>query len=225
MNLVNQNKELIASTICLEAENIDTDQIIPARYMKEPSFQSLGQNVFIDQRKAAKSKNHLHPFDNPIYAKAKILCVAKNFGCGSSREHAPQALKRWGIDVVVGESFGEIFRGNCAAIGLACLTIAEKDSCHLRAYLGKHPKLQITVNFAQNEIQFAEQSVCFSMLESVRQQILSGQWNALEELMTYGKTIEELYQRLPYTTNLANAFKASIDSQALNSASAGGIHE
>ena len=117
--------------ISLIGNDIDTDRIIPARFLKCVNFDSLGEFVFEDDRKNLKGK---HPFDLEEYKNASILVVNSNFGCGSSREHAPQALMRWGIKAIIGESFADIFYSNCIAIGIPCFTLPKKFIKEIQHY-------------------------------------------------------------------------------------------
>ena len=121
------------TAVAVAGHDIDTDRIMPARFLKAVSFEGLERHVFEDDRAEAKKQGALHPFDDPRYAGAAILVVNRNFGCGSSREHAPQGLRRWGIAAVVGESFSEIFFGNAIAIGMPCLTVDPEDAAWLIA--------------------------------------------------------------------------------------------
>ncbi|UYM22848.1 3-isopropylmalate dehydratase small subunit [Streptomyces sp. AD16] len=116
------------TTVVISGNDIDTDRIIPARFLKHLTFDALGDHVFEDDRKQQHARGGTHPFDLPERSGAGVLLAAKNFGCGSSREHAAQALYRWGVRAVVGESFGEIFRGNCGTIGLPCVTLSAEDA-------------------------------------------------------------------------------------------------
>lgn len=202
MNIDTCIKEICGTGIALESNDIDTDRIIPARFLKELSFSNLGENVFCDERKQAKNNNQLHPFDELLRSNAKILTVAKNFGCGSSREHAPQALKRWGIDAVVGESFGEIFRGNCASIGLACLTVSEEDAFQLRNYVKKHHSENIKISLMDKTISFGEHKTEFSISESIRERLITGRWNILAELLENKDNSYFVYKQLPYINGL-----------------------
>ena len=123
--------------IPLLGNDIDTDRIIPARFLRCVTFDGLGKNVFADDR---SQSNGAHPFEQPQYQAAKILVVNGNFGCGSSREHAPQAILRWGIRAIVGESFAEIFLGNCVAIGMPCLSAESDTVAHLQTLITSAPK-------------------------------------------------------------------------------------
>jgi len=191
-------RQITGSGIALDANDIDTDRIIPARYLKELTFDNLGSQVFADERKQAKAQGRVHPFDNMLHSRATILAVAKNFGCGSSREHAPQALKRWGLKAVVGESFGEIFRGNCASIGLACLTVSEQHSKALREHIQQNPFEDIAICLEAKTIRYSGTTIPFSFSESIRERFVSGRWNVLTELMAHQNEVASVLQQLPY---------------------------
>ena len=129
-------------------DDIDTDRIIPARFLRCVTFDGLGEHSFEDDRK----QDPHHPFDDPRFQGAKILVAGRNFGCGSSREHAPQALQRWGIAAIVGESFGEIFFGNCTALGLPCVRDAHADLKQLGEAIRANPKLTLTVDLVKQTV-------------------------------------------------------------------------
>ena len=138
----------------LAGNDIDTDRIIPARFLKSVSFDGLEQHVFADERKAGgyRGTNRPHPFDDPRYQGASVMIVDQNFGCGSSREHAPQALQRWGIQALVGESFAEIFFGNSVMIGLPCVTAGPADLQAIGARVAANPQAHMTVDLEAGDV-------------------------------------------------------------------------
>jgi len=186
---------IVGKSIVLIGDDIDTDRIIPARFLKCVNFDNLGQSVFEDDRKNLKGK---HPFDLEWNKGSSILIVNSNFGCGSSREHAPQALLRWGIRAIIGESFAEIFYCNCIAIGIPCFTLPKK--------LVKNIQENKNINNSLCEININEstfKSTFFNFdLEikiSSKNMFLSGEWDATSTLLANKKLIEKKINDLPYT--------------------------
>ena len=182
------------SCISLVGDDIDTDRIIPARFLKCVDFESLGDAVFEDDRRDLDGK---HPFDLKFNQNAVILLVNSNFGCGSSREHAPQALMRWGIKAIIGESFAEIFYSNCVAIGIPCFTLAKKNikSLQLSAETG-NLSLEIDIkNVIANEGYTKHK---LNLKESSKNMFLTGQWDATSTLLSNIELIENKMENLPY---------------------------
>ena len=187
--------KIVGKSIVLIGDDIDTDRIIPARFLKCVNFDNLGQSVFEYDRKNLKGK---HPFDLESNIGSSILIVNSNFGCGSSREHAPQALLRWGIRAIIGESFAEIFYCNCIAIGIPCFTLPKK--------LVKNIQENKNINNSLCEININEstfKSTFFNFdLEikiSSKNMFLSGEWDATSTLLSNKKLIEKKINNLPYT--------------------------
>ena len=149
-DLSSARRQVVGRGIPLPGNDIDTDRIIPARYLKSVTFEGLGEHVFGDERKAVPE----HPFNRPQFQGASVLIAGQNFGCGSSREHAPQALRDWGIAAVVGGSFGEIFFGNCAALGIPCLTAGPRDIDWLLREVERHPDRPVEVDVERREVRF-----------------------------------------------------------------------
>ena len=188
-------REIIGRAIVVRGNDMDTDRIIPARYLRTVTFEHLGAHAFEDDRVGGG-----HPFDEERFQGASVLLVNKNFGCGSSREHAPQALMRWGIDVFVGESFAEIFFGNCVALGLPCLKVSEADAAALMDAVQADPTIELTVDVAGGAIRFGNKSVEAFLPAGTRDQLVNGTWDALGELLQDGEAISRTAGRLPYIT-------------------------
>jgi 3-isopropylmalate/(R)-2-methylmalate dehydratase small subunit len=181
----------------LRGDDIDTDRIIPARFMKVVTFDDMGRHAFEDARKAAKGK---HPLDDERYSGAEILIVGHNFGCGSSREHAPQALMRFGFKAFVGGSFAEIFAGNCTSLGLPCVTLAEDDLSKLMDAVELDPRQQLKVDLKAREVTSRAGTMQASIPEGVRQQFIEGTWDATRVLLEAGDLIEKTAAALPYVS-------------------------
>jgi 3-isopropylmalate/(R)-2-methylmalate dehydratase small subunit len=186
---------ITSTAIPLTGNDIDTDRIIPARFLRCVTFDGLGANVFEDDRSQLKGT---HPFDAPQFQGANILIVNSNFGCGSSREHAPQALAKWGIQVIVGESFSEIFFGNCVAMGIPCVTANPATTTHLQEILRLNPQTQVTVNLDSLQIQCGDFTAPISMGEGSRQQLTNGTWDACGQLVANATQIQLTATKLPY---------------------------
>jgi 3-isopropylmalate/(R)-2-methylmalate dehydratase small subunit len=177
----------------MRGDDIDTDRIIPARFLRTVTFEGLERHVFEDDRKAGS-----HPFDDPRFQGASILLVNANFGCGSSREHAPQALQRWGIKAIVGESFAGIFFGNSTMIGLPCVTASRADVAALMAQVERNPAGEIRLDIASGTCEMEGLRCQATMPSKVRDAFLTGAWDTTGMLLERYEEVEATAARLPY---------------------------
>ena len=180
--------------ISLIGDDIDTDRIIPARFLKCINFDSLGKSVFDDDRKTLKGK---HPFDLGANRDSSILIVNSNFGCGSSREHAPQALMRWGIKAIIGESFADIFYSNCIAIGIPCFTLPKELIQKVQEF-EDNKFLFLEIDLKNSLAKSKDLNLNLEMKESSRKMFLSGEWDATSTLLENENLIENKFNDLPY---------------------------
>ncbi|MGB3534866.1 MAG: 3-isopropylmalate dehydratase small subunit [Microcoleaceae cyanobacterium] len=192
---MSQIKSVSGRGIPLVGSDIDTDRIIPARFLRCVTFDGLGSQAFADDRQQASGQ---HPFDQPQYQGANVLIVNGNFGCGSSREHAPQALLKWGIETIIGESFAEIFFGNCVAIGVPCVTATPEQIDQLQKAVAADPKTEIKVDIEALTVRCGELTIAVEMNEGSRQMFLSGQWDSCGQLTANVDQIRTTAQQLPY---------------------------
>ena len=186
--------QITGQCFSLIGNDIDTDRIIPARFLKCVNFDSLGESVFADDRKNLKGR---HPFDLEENKNASILVVNSNFGCGSSREHAPQALMRWGIKAIIGESFADIFYSNCIAIGIPCFTLAKE----LIQKIQKNKDdefLFLEIDLKKSLAKSKDLNFNLEIKESSRKMFLSGEWDATSTLLENESLIENKLNDLPY---------------------------
>lgn len=175
--------------------DIDTDRIIPARFLRCVTFNGLGENVFADDRAEGS-----HPFDQGQYQHAKILVVNSNFGCGSSREHAPQSIMRWGIRAIVGESFAEIFLGNCVAIGMPCVAATPETVAQLQTMIADQPNTELTLDLNGLTISGDGFNHPITIKEGNRKMFMNGTWDACGQLLQRKEQIQTTAAKLPYVS-------------------------
>jgi 3-isopropylmalate/(R)-2-methylmalate dehydratase small subunit len=185
--------------IPLLLDDLDTDRIIPARYLRCVTFAGLGEHVFEDDR----AQHPDHPFDAPRFKGASILVVGRNFGCGSSREHAPQALMGYGIKAIVGESFAEIFFGNCTSNGVPAVSAAAADLARLAAAIEAEPGRVITVDLVNRQVRAGTLAFPCGMNEGARLSLVTGNWDFLGQLIEAEPLIRQTASQLPYLTGFA----------------------
>jgi 3-isopropylmalate/(R)-2-methylmalate dehydratase small subunit len=191
-------RRVSGTALPLGGDDIDTDRIIPARFLVSITFEGLGAHAFEDDRRSLKAKGQTHPFDDARFWGARILLVNRNFGCGSSREHAPQALYRGGIRAVVGESFSEIFFGNAVAIGLPCVTAPHEAVAELQSLVESAPKSALSVDLDVRTLIAEGKTLPVSIPENAREAFLSGNWDGTSMLLDRFGEVEALAKRLPY---------------------------
>jgi 3-isopropylmalate/(R)-2-methylmalate dehydratase small subunit len=180
--------------LALAGDEIDTDRIMPARFLRVVSFDGLEAHVFEDDRVADPS----HAFNNPKYRGASILIVNRNFGCGSSREHAPQGLARWGFHAVIGESFSEIFRGNSSMLGVPCFTTDRESVMKLQTLVASAPETEVRADVKSGEIVAGSLRITGSLPSALRDAFLSGQWDPTAMLLDRFDEVRAVAARLPY---------------------------
>ena len=191
-------KSIKGRSLVIKGDDIDTDRIIPARFLKCISFSALGEQVFADDRNELKGN---HPFDLAHNKGANILIVNDNFGCGSSREHAPQALMRWGIRLILGESFAEIFFGNCLALGIPCLTASKKEINNLQSLVNQDPKQVWDFKLNKLSISNQRETIKLNLEEGALNMLSSGKWDATSQLLDEKEKIKKTFSNLPYLNN------------------------
>ena len=177
--------------ISIRGDDIDTDQILPARYLTAITFAGMEAHAFKDARAAAKAQGDVHPLDQPRFTGGSLLLVNRNFGCGSSREHAPQSLHRRGIAAVIGESFGEIFAGNCVSIGMPCVQADAETIAALQRINETAPETQFVLDLARQTITAGERVFAITLAEGRRRQFLDGTWDPTSVLLAAGPLIEQ----------------------------------
>ncbi|MEO1520700.1 MAG: 3-isopropylmalate dehydratase small subunit [Cyanobacteria bacterium J06633_2] len=194
---MSQVNVISGSGIVLRGNDIDTDRIIPARFLKCVTFDGLGNHAFEDDRAQLDGE---HPFDQPQYQNAGVLVVNRNFGCGSSREHAPQAIVRWGISALVGESFAEIFFGNCVAMGIPCVVADPESVSQLQNAIEENPSESITLDLDALQVTYGDTAIAVRIGEGPRHMFLSGTWDACGQLVAQTQQIRQTASALPYVT-------------------------
>jgi len=186
------------TAVPIRGNDIDTDRIIPARYLKEPTFARMGNYPFFDERFDSSGKKKDHPLNDPEYRGASLLFVNKNFGCGSSREHAPQALYRFGIKAIVGESFAAIFAGNCTMMGLPAVVVGAKEIDQLIKSVEENPRTEYTVDLEKKTISYGNQKLPFDIPETYRTALTQGYWDSTALLRANLDQVKLTAAKLPY---------------------------
>jgi 3-isopropylmalate/(R)-2-methylmalate dehydratase small subunit len=184
--------------VAVPGDDIDTDRIIPARFMKCVTFDGLGEYVFYDVRKFEDGTEREHPLNEPRFAGASILVSGNNFGCGSSREHAPQAIYRAGFRAVIAEGFAEIFFGNSTQLGMPCVTAAKGDIEGLRAAIDADPSLEISIDLEAKQISYGDQAIACDIREGARSALVNGKWDPIQDLIDAADEVSEVVSNLAY---------------------------
>lgn len=184
--------------VYVPGNDIDTDRIIPARFMKCVVFDGLGEFLFFDVRHDPQGNKIDHPIDRPEHAGATVLLSGANFGCGSSREHAPQAIHKGGFRAVIAENFAEIFFGNSTTLGIPCVSAVREDIAKVAAAIAADPTLEITVDVAALEVRFGGQAIKVTQRETARDALVNGRWDAIGELIDGIDAVKATAKRLPY---------------------------
>jgi 3-isopropylmalate/(R)-2-methylmalate dehydratase small subunit len=196
-----QIKQVSGRGVFVPGADIDTDRIIPARFMKCVTFDGLGEYAFFDVRFDPQGNPTSHPLNDPRFAGASILIAGANFGCGSSREHAPQSLRKYGFNAVIAESFAEIFNGNCTTLAMPCVVASVVDVSALRTALEADPQMQITINLETLRVSTtAGHDIAVTMPESARDALTAGRWDPIQELLDNNERIQERACVLGYVT-------------------------
>ncbi|MDF1823545.1 MAG: 3-isopropylmalate dehydratase small subunit [Verrucomicrobiales bacterium] len=184
--------------VYIPGSDIDTDRIIPARFMKCVTFDGLGEYLFYDVRHEADGSKKDHPLNEERFADASILLSGINFGCGSSREHAPQAISKGGFKAVIAQSFAEIFFGNCATLGMPCVIASHDDIEQIAAAVNADPSTEITIDVEAKVVRFGDQEVSVEIPSTARDAFLSAKWDPIGELLEGEAAIEKTVEELGY---------------------------
>lgn len=195
-----QIKQVEGRAVYIPGNDIDTDRITPARYLKVVTFDGLGEALFFDERFNADGSHKPHPLNDPRFKGASIMLVGANFGCGSSREHSPQAIFRAGFRSIVGESFAEIFFGNAAALGVPCVTASRESIESLAQATEQDPGLMVTVDVENLEVRYGERSFAVSLPATAQKALIQGRWDPIADLLEAGELLEQASARLPKAT-------------------------
>lgn len=193
--------QVAGRAVSVPGNDIDTDRIIPARFMKCVTFDGLGEFLFYDVRKNADGTDKPHPLNDPRFKGATILLSGSNFGCGSSREHAPQAIQKYGFKAVIAENFAEIFFGNSTGLGIPCVSASREDIAKIAAAVEKNPSTEVVIDLVKLEVRFAGQTVKITQRESARDALVHGRWDPIGELLDGLPAVKATAGKLAYFAN------------------------
>lgn len=191
-------KQVAGQGVYVPGDDIDTDRIIPARFMKCITFDGLGDYLFYDVRKTESGEDKKHNLNDPRFAEASIILAGNNFGCGSSREHAPQSILRAGYNAVIAGSFAEIFFGNATNLGVVCVVASDTDRKILAEAIERNPELEITIDVADHKIWYGDQAITCRIRPGARDSLLNGRYDPLDELLEGVGAVSETAAALPY---------------------------
>lgn len=185
----------------VRGNDIDTDRIIPARFLKCVTFDGLGEHAFEDDIEGLQSQGKTHPFRDSRYQGSSILVSNSNFGCGSSREHAPQALLRWGIQAIIAESYSEIFYGNCVSLGIPCFRVSHEVADQIQSFLEQNPQVELQTSVSERSLQMGDQTFALEIADGSRGQFLDGSWNARAALLMNLDQVKQVGASLSYVND------------------------
>lgn len=200
MSEISKITQVAGRAVSIKGNDIDTDRIIPARYLKEVTFARMGEYPFFDERFDSSGQTKPHPFNDARFKGASLFFVNKNFGCGSSREHAPQALYRFGIHAIVGESFAAIFAGNCVMMGLPAVTVTSAEMEELMKSVEENPQTVYTVDLQAKLLCYGERKIRFDIPDSYRSALMTGSWDSTSMLRANLDKVKVVAAKLPYMT-------------------------
>jgi 3-isopropylmalate/(R)-2-methylmalate dehydratase small subunit len=190
--------QVSGTAVFVPGADIDTDRIIPARFLKCVTFDDLAEGMFYDVRFDSDGNSLNHPLDDPKFAGASIMVAGPNFGCGSSREHAPQSIYRCGYRAIIAESFAEIFFGNSTGIGMPCVCASKCDIESLSAAIDADPKVEVSIDLNAMQVTYGETSIAITMPQSAREALISARWDPIQELLNHSDEISAKAEALPY---------------------------
>jgi 3-isopropylmalate/(R)-2-methylmalate dehydratase small subunit len=191
-------KQVTGKGVFVPGDDIDTDRIIPARFMKCITFDGLGEYLFYDVRKTESGEDKKHNLNDPRFANASIIVSGNNFGCGSSREHAPQSILRAGYNAVIAGGFAEIFFGNSTNLGVVCVIASDADRVTLAAAIESNPELEITVDVEDHKVWYGDQFIPCQIKDGARESLLNGTYDPLDELLEGAAEVKKVTDALPY---------------------------
>lgn len=191
-------KQVTGKGVFVPGDDIDTDRIIPARFMKCITFDGLGDYLFYDVRKTESGDDTPHNLNDPRFSEASVMVTGNNFGCGSSREHAPQSIFRAGYRAVIAGNFAEIFFGNSTNLGIVCASVSETDRQYLADAIESNPKIDISIDVENKQIRFGDQSVPFEIKAGARESLLNGTYDPLDELLQGADATDAVVKNLVY---------------------------
>ncbi|ADB61637.1 3-isopropylmalate dehydratase, small subunit [Haloterrigena turkmenica DSM 5511] len=191
------------SGVPIRGNDIDTDQIIPARFMKVVTFDGLGEFAFFDVRFDDDDNPKDHPMNEDRFQDSSVMVVNSNFGCGSSREHAPQALMRWGIDAIIGESFAEIFAGNCLALGIPTVTADSETIQDLQDWVDENPDGEIDIDVEAEEVTYGDTTIDVTVDDAQRKALVEGVWDTTALMKSNAGEVRKKAEGLPYVDDAA----------------------